>query len=147
MNRFSLLLLLLFSSCSSHRPQQTEIPVFVKEKVCSPEALAYFLKANKNPTKVYSSEEISPYVHKLEPLIRSCYEQEMHRTGQQNAFNLCFVTGLDKRGNKDFFQFSTSEVMLTLELKKCLDDIKHQIDFRPLKDVTILQPFRLFPKQ
>lgn len=148
MYRFSILFLVFLFSCSSNRPQQSEIPAFVKEKVCSPEALAYFTKpAKKNSTTKFTDAEIRPYMLKMQPFLTNCYEQEMLRTGQNNSFNMCFVSGIDKKGFKEFFQFSTTEVNLSLEMNKCLDAIKNQVDFEKIKDVTILQPFKLFPKK
>jgi hypothetical protein len=146
MNRLSVLFLIFLFSCSSHRPQQTQIPHFDKDAVCSPEARAYIVKYPKfNAKPRYTHADSRPYVLKLQPFVQACHQQEMSRTGQQNSYNLCLVVGLDKKGYKEFFQFSTTEIVLTNEMKKCLDDIKLKADFGKLQDLTIVEPFRLFP--
>lgn len=137
--------LLSFYSCASLRTQQTQIPVFKDDKVCSPKAMEY-LKDQKKPHN-YTKEELHSYMLKLEPLIRTCYQNEMERTGVQNSFNLCLVVGLDNNGNQDFFEFSTSEVSLSDTMRSCLREIEPKADFGRLKDISLIQPYRLYPKK
>ena len=81
----------------------------------------------------------------LQPLVQKCYEQEMLETKSQPSFNLCLVTGYDKKGQQEFFEFSTNEIKLSENYKSCLNKIKNRDELKGLKDVTIVQPFRLHP--
>lgn len=135
-------------SCASYDSQQTQIPAFKKEEVCSKNSINYLNKQEKTTSlSPYKEEEIHSYMMNMSPLVRACYENEMARTGQINSFNLCLIVGLDKKGKKDFFEFSTSEISITKEMKSCLNEIKSQAKFGKLKDVSIIQNYRLSPKK
>ena len=144
----SLLCLIMITACSSKRIQEA-IPPFQKEMVCSDEALTYLNKEkplSKDKIKRYSPAEIHPRMLSLEPAIRTCYEEEMVRTNKNQSFNLCFVVGYNLKGKMDFFEFSTKEIHLTVEFKECLEKIKNRYELKEFTNLSIIQPFRLYPK-
>jgi hypothetical protein len=140
--------LLIITACASNRIQD-EIPPYSKEKVCSNEALIY-LKKHSSPNldiKKYSYEDIRPRLLSLEPAIRKCYEDEMERTNKNHSFNLCLVVGYTKKGTMDFFEFSTREIEISKEFQGCLSNLKDREELIGFKDLSIIQPYRLYPKQ
>lgn len=135
-------------ACSSNGFQDT-IPPFQKERVCSDEALAYLRKIKSLPVsnnEKYSDNKIHSRMMSIEPSIRSCYEEEMLRIDIFLSFNLCFVVGYSTKGQMDFFKFSTKEIALTAEFKACLAKIKVRDELKGFKNLSIIQPFRLYPK-
>ncbi len=138
------ILLLAVISCASHH--QVKIPNFMKEKVCSVTSINYL---QKYPAKTKNSsskiEESTAKMLSLQPLVRKCYEQEMLETKSEPSFNLCLVTGYDKKGKQEFFEFSTNEIKLSENLISCLNNLKNREELNGLKDVTVMQPFRLYP--
>lgn len=139
--------LIMMTACSSNKIQDT-VPPFQKEKVCSVEAINYLKSYKPAPAakKAYTPDEIHPLMLGLEPSIRNCYEEEMVRTNKHESFNLCFVVGYSPKGKMEFFEFSTNEVVLTTELKACLTKIKDRKELKGFKNLSIVQPYRLYPK-
>ncbi len=149
MKLITLSFLLILTACSSNRIQD-EIPPYSKEKVCSNEALMYLKKKHSSPAsdkKKFSDEEISSRMLGLEPAIRKCYKDEMERTNKTHSFNLCLVVGYTKKGTMDFFEFSTREIEMSKELQGCLSNLKSSQELIGFKDLSIMQPYRLFPKR
>lgn len=147
--KLALLTTLIFmAACSSNKTQAPTIPVFEKEKVCSDEALVYFKNKKTWPVakKVYSDAEIHQRLLNLTPAIQSCYEKDIARTNKPESFNLCFVGGYNPKGEVEFFEFSTNEISLPTEFKDCLEKIKGSEELKGLKSLSILQPYRLYPK-
>lgn len=142
-----LISLIMVTACSSNKIQNT-VPPFQKEKVCSTEALTYLKSYKPAPSdkKRYSADEIHPLMLGLEPSIRNCYEKEIVRTNKLESFNLCFVVGYSSKGKMEFFEFSTNEVPLAAEFKACLEKIKDREELRGFKNLSIIQPYRLYPK-
>ncbi len=147
MKVLSLVSLIVITACSSKRIQDT-IPPFQKENVCSDEALTYLKKYKALPAEknAYSESEIHSRMLSLEPAIRSCYEKDMVRTNNLQSFNLCFVLGYSPKGKMEFFEFSAKEIQLTAELKGCLEKIKVRDELKGFKNVSIIQPYRLYPQ-
>jgi hypothetical protein len=83
----------------------------------------------------------------LEPSVRKCYEEEMARTKKAQLFNLCFIVGYNQKGEIEFFEFSTKEIETSREFISCLASLKNNKELQGFKDLTITQPFRLYPKQ
>lgn len=141
--------LLIVTACSSNRVQDV-IPPYSKEKVCSDKALMYLKKNHSTAspsTNRYSEEDIHSRMLSLEPSIRKCYEDELARTNKTHSFNLCFVVGYNKKGLMDFFEFSTREIDISTEFQKCLSDLKGRKELIGFKDLSITQPYRLYPKK
>ncbi len=148
--KWTILLTSLFLlACSSNRVQEL-IPPYQKERVCSDESLSYLAK--KHSTQVarkqkYSDAEIHSRMLSLEPAIRSCYESEMSRTNKTHSLNLCFVIGYSPKGVQEFFEFSTKEITLSPNFIECLAALKVREELKGFKDLTVIQPYRLYPKQ
>lgn len=79
--------------------------------------------------------------------MQKCYEEEMVRTNKPHSFNLCFVVGYNQKGVMEFFEFSTKEIELSTEFKSCLGGLRNKKEVQGPKDLTITQPFRLYPKR
>lgn len=149
MKTLSIIFLVVLTACSSNRVQDS-IPPYLKEKVCSSEALMYLKKKHSTPPpnmKKYSEEDIRSRMLSLEPAIRKCYEDEMERTNKHHSFNLCFVVGYSKNGTMDFFEFSTREIEISKDFKSCLSELKGRKELVGFKDLSITQPYRLHPKR
>lgn len=149
MKLVSMFLLLILTACSSYRVQHA-IPSFSKAKVCSSDALTYLNKKHLSGSeniKIYSDGEIHSLMLSLEPAIRKCYENEMERKNTYDSFNLCFVVGFSPMGEMEFFEFSTSEIEISKDFKSCLSELKKKKELIGFKGLSILQPYRLFPKR
>lgn len=148
MKALPIVFLLTLTACSSNRVQDS-IPQYSKEKVCSNESLAYLEKnsARVQAKKKISDEDIRARILSLEPSIRKCYEDEMERTGKHHSFNLCFVAGYSKSGSIEHFEFSTREIEISKEFKSCLSELKGRKELIGFKDLSVVQPYRLYPKR
>lgn len=140
--------LFIVTACSSNRNKEVILP-FTKEKVCSERALIY-LKGKHSTTSPstnkYSEDDIRSRMLSLEPLIKKCYNEEIERSSKSHSFNLCLVVGYNKKGFMDFFEFSTREIHISNEFQKCLSNLKGTKELIGFKDLSITQPYRLFPK-
>lgn len=148
--RFALLFSLLAASACSSNQVQDQIPPFQADKVCSAKSLAYVKIKTSQPAPKMSEakiEDIHQRMLSLEPTIRRCYEEEMDRTNKPHTFNLCFVTGYNKKGVMDFFEFSSKEVELSPEFFNCLAVLKKASELKGLKNVSITQPYRMHPRR
>lgn len=148
MNAMFIVFLFALIACSSNRVQDS-MPLYSKEKVCSSESLAYL---QKHPTpaevkKKISEEDIYARMLSLEPSIRKCYEDEMERTSKPHSFNLCFVVGYSKSGVMDYFEFSTREIEMSKIFKSCLSELKGRKELIGFKNLSIVQPYRFYPKK
>ena len=141
-----LVLVLLIASCGTKK--QNTPTVFVPGKICSERSLAYLEKTKPKDNVVkpaYSESEIQPYLIALAPLVQQCYRAELERKVSDESFPLCLVVGLDKRGNKEFFEFSNKERNFSDQFNKCLKGIEKLAGFQNLKNLSILQPYNLHP--
>jgi outer membrane protein OmpA-like peptidoglycan-associated protein len=140
MKALPLVALLALASCA-HTPPK--VPGFKRKEVCSASSLEYLTKNKKNYSR--DNAKAKDYAWSLIPKIQSCYKKAMANALKPAAFNLCFVTGYDKKGKRDFVEFSTQQYTLSPELKQCLDKVAEK-KAKGLKNVTFLQPYRLSPK-
>lgn len=141
-----ILLSLLAVACAAHKPLP-EVPQFDKVNVCSDASLAYFAKqrARKPMSPQFHTEaEIQNRMIGLEPHVRQCYE-ELLQINKEATFNLCFVVGYDLKGKQEYFEFSTKEFNMPEHFKACLNTLKMSKELEGLKNVSVLQPFRLYP--
>lgn len=140
-----ILLSLLAVACASHKAH--ELPQFEKTKVCSDESLAYMAKAraNKPGTPQFHTEaEIQTRMINLEPLVRKCYENLL-MIDTSAALNLCLVIGYNLKGKQEYFEFSSKEFSMPEHFKACLESLKSSRELEGLKNITVLQPFKLYP--
>ena len=146
MKNVMIVFLLILTACSSHRVQD-EIPPFSKETVCSTKAQLYLKKNQSSKEKKnYSEKDIHARMLSLEPDVRRCYEEEIDRTNKKQSFNLCLVVGYTRKGEMEFFEFSTKEIKMSSEFESCLFELKSKKELDGFKYLSIVQPFRLQPK-
>lgn len=141
-----ILLPFLAAACATHQPLP-ELPQFDKQKVCSAESLKYMesRKSMKPSTpKFHTEEEIHTRMINLEPQVKKCYEELLASDGTA-SFNLCFIFGFDLKGKLEYFQFSTNEFQTPASFNQCLDKIKSSKELLNLKNISVLQPFKLYP--
>ncbi len=150
MKLISLLLIVLTFSCASlFKKGKESIPKFKRKNVCSYASLEYLdkKKAALPVGAVLSKETVSKKMKKIDFDLGKCYQQEVERNKYPPAFNLCFVTGYDKDGNQEYFEFSSKEHSISSELSACLNQLKsHKALQKGPKGFGILRPFRLYPK-
>lgn len=123
MKLLSLLIMLLFlNSCASEKPK------FVKEKVCSHEALKYLNNPRNQHKRFYSSPSLIMEIANTSKSMQLCYEDFKNRTGHEE-FNTCLVVGVDHWGNTDFFNFSSQEIKLDQEFLNCARSVTGSVPY------------------
>lgn len=116
------LLLMLITSCASDKPQ------FVKEKVCSNQALKYL----RNPRNKYKRAPQSPaLIQAMSNTSRSmqlCYEDFKNRTGHEE-FNTCLVVGVNDSRQLEFYNFGSKDVPLDKTFVNCARAVTRSVPF------------------
>lgn len=117
-----MMLLILISSCASNKPE------FVKEKVCSNQALKYL----KNPRNKYKRAPSSPkLIQAMTNTTRSmqlCYEDFKNRTGHEE-FNTCLVVGVNNSRRTEFYNFGSKDVQLDKAFMDCARAVTRSVPF------------------
>lgn len=117
-----MMLLILISSCASNKPE------FVKEKVCSNQALKYL----KNPRNKYKRAPSSPkLIQAMTNTTRSmqlCYEDFKNRTGHEE-FNTCLVVGVNNSRQTEFYNFGSKDVQLDKAFMDCARSVTRSVPF------------------
>lgn len=142
-----LLSLALATAACSHISRDTRpIPAFESEKVCSAQSLAYLKKTSTGPAgKKHTAwnEQVS----KLQPLVHQCFIKELDRRPSYQGFNLCLIADYNAKGVQEYFDFSTTEVVLSGEFLKCLNDLRSRPEIQGFKEAVFVQPFKLHVQQ
>lgn len=138
MKNIALLLLLSLVSCASKKPR------FVKEKVCSQEALKYL----RNPRNQFKTTNTRPSliaeIGATTTQMQQCYEEFKDRTGHEE-FNTCLVVGVDYSGNVDFFNFSSEEVQVDQGLINCAQKVTSSIPYSQYgKNFILIQSYQFY---
>jgi hypothetical protein len=133
-----MLLLTLMSSCASEKPQ------FVKEKVCSNQALKYL----KNPRNKYKRAPSNPkLIQAMTNTTRSmqlCYEDFKNRTGH-DEFNTCLVVGVNNRKRLEFYNFGSNEVPLDKQFMDCARGVTRNVPFsRYGSNYILIQSYQFY---
>jgi hypothetical protein len=79
----------------------------------------------------------------LEPGVRRCYEEKFARRIAQRPFHLCLVSGFDSSGKLEYFNFSTTQVILPEDFQACLKALRTSFAPKGLREISVVQPFRL----
>jgi len=140
MKALPLVLLFAFAACT-HTPPK--VPGFKRKEVCSTSSLEYLAKNKQKYTR--DNAKAKDYAWGLIPKIQSCYKKTMKSSEKPATFNLCFVSGYDKKGKREFAEFSTQQYAMTPELKQCLEKVAEK-KAKGLKNISFIQPYRLAPK-
>lgn len=117
-----MLLLILISSCASKKPE------FVKEKVCSNQALKYL----KNPRNKFKRAPNNPkLIQAMTNTSRSmqlCYEDFKNRTGYEE-FNTCLVVGVNGNRQTEFYNFGSQDVPLDKTFMNCAKAVTNSVPY------------------
>jgi hypothetical protein len=132
------MLLILISSCA------TEKPKFVKEKVCSNQALKYL----KNPRNKYKRALRNPQlIQALANTSRSmqlCYEDFKNRTGHEE-FNTCLVVGVNETNQMEFYNFGSKDVPLDRTFVNCARAVTQSVPFsRYGSNYILIQSYQFY---
>jgi len=117
-----LLLLILISSCASERPK------FVKEKVCSNQALKYLKNPRNKDKRALNNPKLIQDVANTSRSMQLCYEDFKNRTGKEE-FNTCLVVGVDQQGLTEFYNFGSQDVQLDQRFIECARAVTQSVPF------------------
>lgn len=133
-----MMLLILISSCASNKPE------FVKEKVCSNQALKYL----KNPRNKYKRAPSSPkLIQAMTNTTRSmqlCYEDFKNRTGHEE-FNTCLVVGVNNSRRTEFYNFGSKDVQLDKAFMDCARAVTSSVPFNKYgSNYILIQSYQFY---
>lgn len=133
-----MMLLILISSCASNKPE------FVKEKVCSNQALKYL----KNPRNKYKRAPSSPkLIQAMTNTTRSmqlCYEDFKNRTGHEE-FNTCLVVGVNNSRRTEFYNFGSKDVQLDKAFMDCARAVTRSVPFNKYgSNYILIQSYQFY---
>lgn len=138
MKNISLLLLLTLLSCASEKPR------FVKENVCSQEALKYLRNPRNQYKTTYTGPSLIAEMAATSTQMQQCYEEFKFRTGQEE-FNTCLVVGVDYSGNVDFFNFSSQEVQFDQAFISCAQRVTSSVPYSQFgKNYILIQSYQFY---
>jgi hypothetical protein len=124
MKQLTFLLLMFFiSSCASEKK-----PKFVKESVCSDQALKYLKNPRNYSKQALSSPQLIQAMTLTSKNMQSCYEDFKYRTGNEE-FNTCLVVGVNEMAEVEFFNFGTKEVNLDQKFINCAQAVTQSVPF------------------
>lgn len=119
---FCCFMLFGLASCASERPK------FVKEKVCSQEALKYLKNPRNKNKRTFTSPSLIMDIANTSKSMQLCYEDFKNRTGHEE-FNTCLVVGIDYLGNTEFFNFSSKEIELDQTFMNCARGVASAVPY------------------
>lgn len=135
---FFLFMLVLMSACA------TERPTFVKEKVCSTEALKYLKNPRNKYKRAISSPALFMDIANTTKSMQLCYDDFKNRTGYKE-FNTCLVVGIDQRGNTDFLNFSSREINLDRTFLNCAKAVAASVPYSKYgKNFILIQSYQFY---
>ncbi len=138
MKSVPLLIVLMLVSCASEKPR------FVKERVCSSEALKYLQNPRNQFKTIYASPSLIADVAATAGSMQLCYEDFKMRTGYEE-FNTCLVVGVDYSGNVDFFNFSSQEIPLDQTLINCAKNVTSAIPYSQYgRNYILIQSYQFY---
>lgn len=120
----------LLSSCASG-----PLPLFNKEKNCSPRALK---QINQSPTKELTGQSNID----IFKAVQSCYHS-LASEGYSGNHNICLVMSISKNGGLDFLDVADYDRPIGSDLHKCIIEKIVKVDFTDYKNEMILQPLRV----
>ncbi|MCM2351059.1 MAG: hypothetical protein NDI69_13640 [Bacteriovoracaceae bacterium] len=119
---FCFMMLVFLGSCASEKPK------FVKEKVCSREALKYLNNPRNKHKRSHSSPSLMTEIANTSKSMQLCYEDFKNRTGYEE-FNTCLVVGVDHWGNTEFLNFSSREIKLDQAFLDCARSVTGSVPY------------------
>lgn len=137
MNRFVLVLLLLsFFSCTHKK--------FVKENVCSPNAIAYIKNSKGRNFPLPNSQALKDKIAQTQTGMQQCYTDYMKRTGHEE-FQTCMVVGVDSLGRMEYYNFSSQDIHSDRAFIQCAVKVTKKVPFwRYGKNYILLQSYNFY---
>lgn len=117
-----MLLLILISSCASKKPE------FVKEKVCSNQALKYLKNPRNKFKRAPNSPKLIQAIANTSRSMQLCYEDFKNRTGHEE-FNTCLVVGVNAAKQTEFYNFGSKDVTLDRTFVNCAKAVTSSVPF------------------
>lgn len=97
----------------------------------------------KTPLSEADNDRIKDYMNKVGFLVKGCYQTYLDKSVVPISLHLCYVTGTDAEGIRNYFEFSNKTEKMNPEFWDCLEQIGTGLPYPELKDVFILQNYRL----
>ncbi len=127
----SFFLLLTLFSCAQKK--------FVKENVCSPNALSYMKKSKGRKFFSPQSEALQKKIAETQTGMQQCYDSYMKRTGH-DQFQTCMVVGVDGNGKREYYNFSSQQTHSDRAFIQCAVKVTKKVPFeRYGKNYILLQ--------
>ncbi len=135
---FFFLMVVLLSACA------TEKPHFVKEKVCSAEALKYLKNPRNKYKRTISSPSLLMDIANTTKSMQLCYEDFKNRTGYEE-FNTCLVIGIDHLGKTEFLNFSSKEINLDQSFMNCAKAVAASVPYSKYgKNFILIESYQFY---
>lgn len=132
-----LLLFLLLPSCSTKKE-------FVKENVCSPNALSYIKRAKGRQLRIPNDPVLKFQLDQTQKEMQTCYQQYMTRTGH-SEFQTCMVVGVDGLGQMEYYNFSSQDTHSDQAFIQCAVKVTKKIPYwRYGKNYILLQTYNFY---
>lgn len=132
----SFFLLLILFSCAQKK--------FVKENVCSPNALSYMNKSKGRKFISPKSEALRKKIAETQTGIQQCYDSYMKRTGH-DQFQTCMVVGVDRNGKLEYYNFSSQQTHSDRAFIQCAVKVTKKVPFQRYgKNYILLQSYNFY---
>lgn len=132
-----LVLLIVSAACSTKKE-------FVKENVCSPNALTYIKRSKGRLVKVPKDPLLRFQLDQTQKGMQQCYADYMKRTGHEE-FQTCMVVGVDGLGRMEYFNFSSQDIHSDQAFIQCAVKVTKKIPFwRYGKNYILLQSYNFY---
>lgn len=134
---FALGSLFLIFSCSTPKP-------FVKENICSPNAITYMRKSKGRTFAPPKSAALRQKLAETQTGMQQCYHDYMRRTGH-DEFQTCMVVGVDSKGKMEYYNFSAQDTNSDRAFIQCAVKITKKIPFQTYgKNYILLQSYNFY---
>lgn len=133
----ALTFLFIIFSCS-HKKE------FIKENVCSPNALKYMKRSTGRRFFVPKSEALRKKIAETQAGMQQCYQDYMTRTGHKE-FQTCMVVGVDSRGKLEYYNFSAQDIHSDRAFIQCAVKVTKKVPFWQYgKNYILLQSYNFY---
>ncbi len=138
LNVFMFLVLLLLTAACSTRKE------FVKENVCSPNALSYIKRSKGRKIVVPKNPLLQSQLAGTQKDMQACYQDYMARTGH-DSFRTCMVVGVDGLGRMEYYNFSSQDIHSDQAFIQCAVKVTKKIPYwRYGKNYILLQSYNFY---
>lgn len=134
---FTLSFLLVFFSCSTTKP-------FVKENVCSPNAISYMRNSKGRSFALPKSDALKQQLASTQDGMQQCYHDYMKRTGHEE-FQTCMVVGVDAKGKMEYYNFSAQDTHSDRAFIQCAVKVTKKIPYQKYgKNYILLHSYNFY---